>query len=874
MPINIAEMDVRKLIFIFCLCLSVQAAFAQHNQGIIHIDSKNGHDIKIGSSGFNVRIADKSWSYLHPDFRQAVHDLNPGWLRYFSGTMGDAFSSATGQYDMDYAMMFDHPKQYLKGYRFTEVKGPHRIIDLYDLLSEINGKLVITINGFSETPEMTYELARFCKNNNIEVATWQFCNEPYFYVPHRERYWWNSGYDYAAKMKPHADAINKVFPDAFLSLNNTWDGIWGFMKEINTYQKEEGAYWNVFSKHSYAPHTGKKETVADAYRRANTKLIEATSKTAMSEIEDYTWKDVPMVITEFGVWNRPLNGIYSSIYNIEYVMRQLQHTNTWYVGAHEVSSKYAPKKNINAQIEEAFKNGKILNTDSIPTGINKTLEGKAYEIYHDVTNHSDFIFDSKVTGEFDAPGLHGALEIGSFTQAYRGINGYDYLVFTNRTAQSKDFDIVIDDVLLNKDVEVNYITADDIEVENTDIRQAVFKSGKISIPAFSVTVAKWSSKLVTKPAIPTIYKGEILDKAIKLTWGAIENVNHYTIYYSEDPNDLNKNIKVKGNSVNTIKINKLKKDATYYFKMVAENKQGVSAFSNQIRLVTSLPETPEIFKTSRRNDTATIFWSSVADASGYTLRYVNENTGEAVLIETNNVFGYRVEGLAYNVPYHFYIAAHNGLGRGGFSKASKVVLSEKVPFSPRNVSAVSAEDGSVLVNWIEQDSILPETTYNVYRGKELHNYQKIASGIKGSFYRDLSVEKETIYFYTVKAETSVGESNFYPNTATLFSSDDEYEIKITSTEKQDGGFLFEVKYKNILLDGEYSYGLKIENISYLTVEEQLIKGQDFSSDSKTFKVFVPNSALAKKSKYAIKAFINTNGKSLYSKLPNKNIQTD
>ncbi|MDO7172362.1 fibronectin type III domain-containing protein [Mariniflexile sp. AS56] len=867
-------MYLKKLVSLVVVSLCFQLVVAQNNQGIIHVDTKNGHEIKVGSSGFNVRIADKSWSFLHPDFRQVVHELKPGWLRYFSGTMGDAFSSATGQYDMDYAMMFDHPKQYLKGYRFTEIKGPHRIIDLYDLLSEINGKLIITINGFSETPEMTYELARFCKNNNIEVATWQFCNEPYFYVPHRERYWWNNGYDYAAKMKPHADAIKKVYPDAFLALNNTWDGIWGFMKEINSYQKEQGAYWNVFSKHSYAPHTGKKESVESAYKRANTKLLEATSPAAMQEIEAYASKDIPMVITEFGVWNAPLNGIYSSIYNIEYVMRQLQHTNTWYVGAHEVSSKYAPKKNINNEIEAAFKNGTTLNTDSILTGINRTLEGKAYEIYHKVTNHSDYIFDSSITSAFKAPGLKNAVETGCFTQAYRGINGYDYLVFTNRTNQSKDFEIVIDGVPLNKKIEVSYITADSIEVENTEIKQSSFNSGKINIPAFSVSVAKWASKLVTKPAVPTIYKGEVLAKSIKLTWGAIENVQHYTLFYGEDAKNLNKTIKIEGASVNTIEINNLNTNATYYFKMSAENEQGVSPFSNEINIKNSIPETPEIFKISRRNTTATIFWKSVANTSGYTLKYLNETSGQETLVETNNVYGYRVEGLEYDVPYQFSVAANNGLGRGQFSKVNTLVLSEKVPFSPRNVSAIKAEDGSVSVKWLAQDSIHPETTYNVYRGKELHKYQKIAEGIKTTFYKDTSVENDQVYFYTVKAETSAGESNFYPNTATLLSFEDEFAIDIQSVKKENDGFLFKVAFQNILLDGDYSYGLKIENISYLTVEEQLVHGRDLSHNSKTFEVFVPNSDLAKKSKYAIKAFINTNGKSLFSKLPNKSIQTD
>ena len=151
------------------LCQWSVAQEGERVRGEIRINSTNGHALIPGSSGFNVRIADKVWNYTHPDFKEAVRQVQPGWLRYFSGTMGDAFSAATGLYNLDYIYMMDHQGQYFKGHQFTAVKGPHRITDLYEVLGEVRGKLVITINGFTETPEMTAALARFVKHNNIEV---------------------------------------------------------------------------------------------------------------------------------------------------------------------------------------------------------------------------------------------------------------------------------------------------------------------------------------------------------------------------------------------------------------------------------------------------------------------------------------------------------------------------------------------------------------------------------------------------------------------------------------------------------------------------------------------------------------------------------
>ena len=76
------------------------------------------------------------------------------------------------------------------------------------------------------------------------------------------------------------------------------------------------------------------------------------------------------------------------------------------------------------------------------------------------------------------------------------------------------------------------------------------------------------------------------------------------------------------------------------------------------------------------------------------------------------------------MPYQFSVAAYNGLGLGEFSKPVLLTLSEKVPFSPRNVSAIRNQNGSVSVKWIEQEAMLPETTYNIYRGEVLHQYKK------------------------------------------------------------------------------------------------------------------------------------------------------
>ncbi|WP_299668301.1 fibronectin type III domain-containing protein [uncultured Polaribacter sp.] len=834
---------------------------------VININTKQGHPIKKRASGFNVRIADKEWSYTHPDFIKVVKELKPGWLRYFSGTMGDAFSSATGQYNLDYIAMFDHPKQYLKGRRFIEVKAPHRIIDLYQLLRTVNGKLIVTVNAFSESPEMILELARFCKNNNIKVEVWQFCNEPYFYIPNRNRYWWNDGYDYAAKMQPYAAAIQQIFPEAKLTLNYTWDGVWTFMKEIHKFQKENGAYWNVFSKHSYAPHTGKKETLTQAYKRANTKLLEATSKNAMEQIEAYTWKEVPMIITEFGVWNRPLNGIYSSIYNIEYVMRQLEHTNTQYVGAHEVSSKYYPLNNKKEIIENAYKNNVTVNTDTLLTGIQRDLEGKAYTIYHEATNNSEFLYKTEISDIVKVDGLKNKKENGMFAQTYKGNNGYNYLVVTNRSDQTKKFKINVNGKSLKEDMQTTFISGNSLKVKDTEIQNTTFKKGILTIEPFSVSVSKWKNDMY-KLEQPTIYKANIEKDGVSLKWGEIQNATSYKIMYGTD--SLNLAASAIVNNTNSCSIKNLSKNKKYFFKLVAQNEMQTSDPSKCVTVSYQLPQQPKIFKVSRRDNTVTLFWQSVPNATSYLINYLDENN-KNISIDTDNVFGYTIKNLKESRTYEFTVTAYNGLSKGIASEKENIFVTSRVPLSPRNVSAIKKNSKTIEVKWIPQDKVLKNTCYNVYRGTKLHEFSKIASCVTDTIYMDKSINANTQYYYTVKAKTEAGESNFHPNIATAFSLEKRNKIRIQSVEKQKEGYVVKVALNQVKIKPKDVFGIIINNVSYLNVEDIKILGEYDKDRNKSFQVLIPLEKLKEKSNYAIKAFLSKNGKQIESAIVNQKI---
>lgn len=850
------------LIFVSISPSKAQAIIEQHP--VITIDSGQGHTIEKGASGFNVRIADKIWSYNHPDFIAAVDSIQPGWLRYFSGTMGDSFSSATGLYDYDYILQFDHQKGFLRGHKFTSVKGPHRIIDLYKVLGRVGGKLVVTINGFSETPRMAAELARFCKNNNIEVEVWQFCNEPYFYVPNRDRYWWNDGADYALKMKPYADSIKSVFPEAQLALNFTWDGIWGFMKEINAYQNEEGRYWNVFSKHSYAPHIGGSESFESAYRRGNTKLLKATSVKGMDNIEKHSWEGAPMLITEFGVWNRALNGIYSAVYNAEYTLRQLEHENTLLIGSHEISDKARPTNRKRKEVLSAYDEGIKLNTDSVLTGFNFSDEGKAIYLVHQATNHSDFTFKTSSSGGPEVSGMHDKLESGWYTRAFRGVDNYDYLLITNRSGEEIKPIIDFEGARLDTEFSILDIYSLDPKGEASEINQYVSMSKDLIIKPYSVTLLKWRKEQNIVPFKSRIYESNITDRGIALRWWKLDNVTNYILKI--ETNGEVKEVEIAP-EFNFYEVQNISKGGTYAFSITGVNKKGRGQESTTIVHNYDKPDSPRIFQTARRFKTITLFWESVSNASGY-LVYQEDPMGKVTQYDAKNTFGYRIENLEYNTEYKFWVTAYNGVSESDPSEEVNLTCQKNLPIPPRNVSAKENKAG-VQVQWIVQDTINPSVLYRIYRGATPYNLFPIADDVKGDVYLDTDAaagEK----FYSVKSYNSSGETNYFANTATVIKRDEVITLEVKSIVKEKNKYLVNVKYDNFPTDGDVKFGVAISNISYLNVEEDKYWAKKIKQD--TYLVEIPDTEFRKNNTYAVKAVIVTNGSPQYSEPPYKNIE--
>ncbi|MCG8582868.1 MAG: fibronectin type III domain-containing protein, partial [Bacteroidales bacterium] len=406
------------------------------------------------------------------------------------------------------------------------------------------------------------------------------------------------------------------------------------------------------------------------------------------------------------------------------------------------------------------------------------------------------------------------------------------------------------------------------ENNNIPVHAEGIKADKITIQPHSVTLLSWVSPDKYAPSATRIYKSRVAKEGVELSWWKRDIADGYLVSYGTDPEKPDHQIRLNNaDECNTI-VKGLSKGGSYYFTVKAINKEGESEKSQVLKRSMITPSKPAIFKVAKRDTTITIMWKSVANADGYMV-YVNDGK-KTKAYDAKNVFGYRIEGLKYNVNYNISVAGYNGLGTGAKSEFKTVSCKKHLPYPPRNISAKETASGHIVLEWITQDTINPGVKYRLYRGRKLHEFEVLAEGVEGSSYLDKTASASDNYYYTVKSYNTAGECNFYPNVATVIKRNKQINIDIQSISELAEAWEVKVKFSNVKLDGDVYYGVAVSDISYLNVEEDVYRTNDATRGE--FTLQVPKDKLKRGRTYAIKAFVNTNGKSLYSLPPHKNIE--
>ncbi|PWE01363.1 fibronectin type III domain-containing protein [Marinilabilia rubra] len=738
------------------------------------INSSEVHELTEGLAGYNVRIADSPWNFNNEVFREGVKNADVGFLRYFSGTTADYFDMNTGMYEPQWYEQVHSTSDGSKGWsgfpnlmKWQEGKGPSRLSDLYDLLGENEAKLVITWNGFVDSPDRLRNLAQFCKDNNIIVECWQFCNEPNFYIPDN-RHFFNNGADYARKMKEFADAILSVDPDANLALSYGWDNWGGFSASIKDYQNSNGPFWTHPSIHSYPIH-GSGVDFNSAMSSANAMLISRTDDAYFNSVEQRSWNGAQLLMTEYGVWNEYLKDkVYSGIYSGEFLTRMSVHPQAWLIGKHVINGAVQPVNDYKTEIWDAWENNYEFDADAFANDYEVNVETLPLLYITPAINNSKSVYLTGVLGGETVNSSSGEMA-AVYAAGYVGNFDKDYLVLINKSDKLHEVELKIDGQILSQNISVYSAfseTPDGIAFESDTLQ---ITSSALTLMPFSVTRVEWDKDQMLAPRSPRIYNVEHGDAEVTLNWWKREGADSYTLKYGTVSGQYDHSVEVTTNSAT---LSTLSPGTKYYFAVTASNSAGTSELSNEVPAFTGTPGIPEINYIHESDGRITIHWESVPFANGYKVKYGTISGDYTQEVDAKNVSGYVLRWLPNDTEYFITVCAYNNAGEGGDAQEVTATAISGRPWAPFLLQGNEKSDGTINLSWwasVNNNG----ATYDIYHCEtpwDESSYTLVESGVQTNTYNDVTMRDAGRHFYRVKASNEKGESFFFSNIATVWKN--------------------------------------------------------------------------------------------------------
>src|SRR5215216_2171774 len=195
---------------------------------MIDIDPRKWHPLSPGFSGFNDEDLEFAVSFRDLRYQQLAASLEPGWYRFSGGAVSDVYNWQTGYVPTKWVEQFtgSYRSRFQREHKLVRGRGGVHFEDYLQFAAATGARTMICFNAITDTPESTGKMAQYVKEHDVPVIAWELANEAFFF-----RRWFHGGTDYVEKMRPYAEAIRAVIPDAIISLaismvqspNVSWD---------------------------------------------------------------------------------------------------------------------------------------------------------------------------------------------------------------------------------------------------------------------------------------------------------------------------------------------------------------------------------------------------------------------------------------------------------------------------------------------------------------------------------------------------------------------------------------------------------------------------------------------------------------------------
>ena len=262
-----------------------------------------------------------------------------------------------------------------------------------------------------------------------------------------------------------------------------------------------------------------------------------------------------------------------------------------------------------------------------------------------------------------------------------------------------------------------------------------------------------------KLTAPTVTGGKDSQGRPTLKWNAVTGAAKYEVYRARSKDgDYIKYSTVTGTSYTNTSY--IENGNTYYYRVRALGSDGTAGpDSTPVSVTYKAPfGAPLVTGSKDSQGRPALKWDKVTDAAKYEVYRARSKDGTYSLMSTQSATGYtNTSYLANGTTYYYKVRAlkANGTASAYSSVVTITYGTVPTPAAPAMRSA-KADSAGITVSW---DTAANAVTYNVYRTADAgSSWTQVASSVKGTSYKDTTVQKGVKYGYKVRGVAADGKT--------------------------------------------------------------------------------------------------------------------
>ena len=338
-----------------------------------------------------------------------------------------------------------------------------------------------------------------------------------------------------------------------------------------------------------------------------------------------------------------------------------------------------------------------------------------------------------------------------------------------------------------------------------------------------------------KLTAPTVTGGTDAQGRPTLKWNAVSGAAKYEVYRARSKDgDYIKYSTVTGTSYTNTSY--LANGTTYYYKVRALGSDGTAGpDSTPVSVTYKAPfGAPLVTGSKDSQGRPALKWDKVTDAAKYEVYRARSKDGTYSLMSTQSATGYtNTSYLANGTTYYYKVRAlkANGTASAYSSVVTITYGTVPTPAAPAMRSA-KADSAGITVSW---DTAANAVTYNVYRTADAgSSWTQVASSVKGSSYKDTTVQKGVKYGYKVRGVAADGKTlgpmspTGVTAKVTAASTTPDY-VKLTSARRVTGGI--QLTWESAADAKTYNVYRKVDGASGWTLLASSVSGTTYKDTS-------------------------------------------